>query len=844
MSTVVATRRAYLRAIWRRTAVRCASVFVCLSAALAAAVPAMLVQSTPAIAQFTYNPLPPRPTAPPARSKDDGQMLVQAQELNYDNVNSLVAAVGGVQIFYNGTMIEADRVTYNQKTKRLFADGNVRITEQDGRITYAQSLELSDDYRDGFVDSLRVDTADRTRMAATRADRTDGAFTVFQNGVYTACEACKDDPKKPPLWQVKAARIIHDQGEKMLYFESARLEFFGVPMAYLPYFYTPDPTVKRKTGFLMPLFSSNTKYGFGLQTPYYFALAPDYDLTLTPRITTKQGLLLQGEFRQRLINGAYDMRAYGIRQLDKDDFLRAGGPSTPGYRDFRGGIESSGRFALNDKWTWGWDGTLVSDRTFFQDYTLSRFKSPTVVFSAVPTDAISQLYLTGVGRRSFFDARVMHFYGFSEADIQRQIPIVHPVIDYANVFNRPVFGGELSYRANLTSLSRQSISYNPITATALSMGFCLPTSADPTVKTPANCLLRGIGGDYTRLSGEATWKRTFIDPAGQLWTPFASVRADVNHANVKPDIGAANFLATGDINAGRVMPTVGLEYRYPFISAQPWGSQTIEPIAQVIVRPNEQMIGRLPNEDAQSLVFDDTNLFRVDKFSGWDRTEGGGRANVGIQGTTQFDRGGFVNFLFGQSFHLFGQNSFAVGDLTNTGLNSGLDSSRSDYVTRLSYQPSALLNFSARSRLDEASWEMRRLELETRANFARWTVSLLYGNYDKQPELGFLSRREGVLGTATVKVATNWALSGGIRYDLLADRINQTIIGAGYVDDCFVLAMNYITDYSYSGNPVTNHRVMLQIGLRTIGTTSFSQTATPGTTGGAAGTGSSLFGGL
>ena len=180
-------------------------------------------------------------------------MLVQAQEVNYDNVNSLVAAVGSVQIFYNGTTLEADRVTYNQKTKRLHADGNVRMTDQEGRITYAQHLDLSDDYRDGFVNSLRVDTADRTRMAATRADRSGGNFTVFQNGVYTACEACKDDPKKPPLWQVKAARIIHDQGEKMLYFESARLEFFGVPMAYLPYFYTPDPTVKRKTGFLMPM---------------------------------------------------------------------------------------------------------------------------------------------------------------------------------------------------------------------------------------------------------------------------------------------------------------------------------------------------------------------------------------------------------------------------------------------------------------------------------------------------------------------------------------------------------------------------------------------------------------
>jgi LPS-assembly protein len=611
-----------------------------------------------------------------------------------------------------------------------------------------------------------------------------------------------------------------------------------VPMAYLPYFYTPDPTVKRKTGFLMPVFSSNTKYGFAVQTPYYIALAPDYDLTLTPRFMTKQGVLLQGEFRQRLINGAYNIRAYGIRQLDKDEFVRSGGVSTPGNRDFRGGVETSGRFAINDKWSWGWDGTLVSDRTFFQDYSLGRFRSPVAVFTAIPSDAISQLYLTGVGTRSFFDARTMYFYGFSEADVQRQIPIVHPVIDYANVYNRPVFGGELSFKANLTSLSREAVSYNPISATAQTMGLCLPGTADPTVKTPANCLLRGIAGNFTRLSGEATWRRSIVDPFGQIWTPFASVRADVNHANVKNDLGTTNFLPAGDINAGRVMPAVGVEYRYPFISVQPWGSQTIEPIAQVIIRPNEQKIGRLPNEDAQSLVFDDTNLFSVNKFSGWDRTEGGGRANFGIQGTTQFDRGGFVNFLFGQSYHLFGQNSFAVGDLTNTGVNSGLDTSRSDYVTRLSYQPNSVLTFSARSRLDESSFEMRRLELETRANLDRWSVALLYGNYDKQPELGFLKRREGLLGTASVKVATNWVVSGGIRYDLLANQVNQTIIGAGYVDDCFVLAMNYITDYTYSGNPTTNHRVMLQIGLRTIGTTSFNQATTPTSTSG----GSSLFG--
>ncbi|MFZ0811923.1 MAG: LptA/OstA family protein, partial [Bradyrhizobium sp.] len=143
-----------------------------------------LVATPPAFAQsFTYNPRPPKPVT--QRPANDGQMLVQANEVDYDYNNSRVSAVGNVQLYYNGTSVEADKVIYDQKTKRLHAEGNIRMTDVDGKITYADVLDLSDDYRDGFVDSLHVDTADATRMAATRADRSNGNYTVFENGVYT-----------------------------------------------------------------------------------------------------------------------------------------------------------------------------------------------------------------------------------------------------------------------------------------------------------------------------------------------------------------------------------------------------------------------------------------------------------------------------------------------------------------------------------------------------------------------------------------------------------------------------------------------------------------------------------
>ena len=778
-----------------------------------------LALTVPASAQsFTYNPRPPKP--PPRPVNNDGQMLVQAVEVDYDYNNQRVSAVGNVQMYYNGTTVEADKVIYDQKTKRLHAEGNIRLTDAEGKITYANIMDLSDDYRDGFVDSLRVDTADATRMAATRADRSKGNYTVFENGVYTACAPCRDNPKKPPLWQVKGARIIHDQTDKMLYFENARLEFFGVPMAYLPYFSTPDPTVKRKTGFLMPGFSSVTGYGYGVETPFYWAIAPDYDATFSPRFTTRQGVLFQGEFRQRLIDGAYQIRAYGIDQLDPGAYA-----GLPGDRQFRGGIDTKGQFALNDKWTWGWDGVLLSDYTFMTDYRLSQYRDPLGSILNLPTEAISQLYLTGVGSRSFFDARTIYFLSFSGN--QDKVPVVHPVIDYSNVLNNPIFGGEFSYKTNFTSLSRSTAAFDPITTLANTTGLCLTASADPLARIPSQCLLRGIPGTYTRLTAEAQWRRSFTDSAGQIWTPFAILRADAIDASISNQPGVSNFLPVGDTQAVRLMPTVGLEYRYPFINVQPWGTTTIEPIAQVIIRPNETYAGKLPNEDAQSMVFDASNLFSVDKFSGYDRVEGGGRANVGVQATTQFDRGGSINMLFGQSYQLFGMNSFAVADATNTGIVSGLQNTRSDYVARVNYSPNRTYTFSMRSRMDEGTLSVNRFEAEGRAAFDRWSVSLTYGNYAAQPQLGYLTRREGLLGSASFKVASNWVVSGAARWDLEANKINQYVVGAGYVDDCFVLAANYVTSYTYSAGatpPVLNHAFMLQIGLRTIANSSQSAT--------------------
>jgi LPS-assembly protein len=793
----------------------------------------MLADSRPAQAQQAQQSVPgfltfqnqvrPKPTGKSVAAKPapGAQMLVQADEVRYDYNNLLVSAVGNVQIYYNGATIEADKVVYDGKTKRLHAEGNARLTEADGKVSYGQLLDLSDDYRDGFIDSLRLETPDQTRLAASRADRTDANYTVFQSGVYTACEPCRDNPKKPPLWQVKAARIIHNESEKMMYFEDASIEFFGVPLAWVPYFSAPDPTVKRKTGFLMPVLSTSSAYGFAVEVPYYIALGPNYDATIAPMITSAQGPLMRGEWRQRFENGDLTIRGAAIDQLDKNRFLIDGAP-TPGFRDFRGAIEGSGRFSLSPQWTWGFDGVGLTDRAFFQDYKIQQLQNKALdPILNYQTEAISQIYLTGRGDRSYFDMRAIHYYGLSLLDVQGTLPNVAPVIDHDYTFDQPVFGGELSTKFNFTNINRETASFDAISANAQNLGLCDVNSADPTQKTRANCLLRGVPGDYSRVSAQVNWRYQYIDPLGQVFIPFASVRGDAAGMAIDNQPGVSNFINPGDSTITRAMPTVGLEYHYPFIGVQSWGTQTIEPIAQLIVRPNETQIGKLPNEDAQSLVFDDTNLFKVDKFSGWDREEGGSRVNYGLQYTAQFNRGGNLNMLFGQSYQLWGLNSFAVGDITNTGLGSGLDKTASDYVGRIAFQPNQIYTFSTRFRFDQETFSMERLEVEASASFDRWNASILYGDYAAQPQLGFLTRRDGILTSGAYKINQNWVVNGGVRYDIENAKLSQTRFGLGYIDDCFMASFQYYTDYTFAGSLTSSQTYLLQISLRTLGGTGF-----------------------
>ena len=163
-------------------------------------------------------------------------------------------------------------------------------------------------------------TPEKARFAADKAERRDDDITVFDKGVYTTCEPCRENPKKSPLWQIKASRIIYNSTDRMVYYKAAKFEFMGVPLLYTPYLAHPDPSRKRSSGLLAPRGGYNSELGTYVTPRYYWAPSESYDVTFSPTYYSKQGLLGNATWRQHVGIGTYNIRVAGISQQDKGSF--------------------------------------------------------------------------------------------------------------------------------------------------------------------------------------------------------------------------------------------------------------------------------------------------------------------------------------------------------------------------------------------------------------------------------------------------------------------------------------------------------------------------------------------
>ncbi len=806
---------------------------------------------------------PPQATAP---AKPPDKLVIDADELIYDKDKNTVTAQGSVQLFYQGRLLQADRVVYNRVTKRVYAEGHAKMTDEHGDIVYGTRFELSENFRDGFIDSVQALTSDKTRFTSPRGARVNGDGTVLEKGSYTACEPCKDHPERPPFWQVRATKIIENQQTHTVYYEGAQMLVWGFPVFYMPYFSSPDSTVNKQTGVLAPQFVSGGYLGYGISIPYFINLAPSYDLTLIPTYLSKQGLLGEVDWRQRLTNGQYSIKMTGIDEQDPGAFPIY--PYGAGDQRMRGSIETKGNFFLNQDWQFGWDGTWLSDKFFANDYKLQGIDFSSYYFQ----DIVSSIYLRGQADHSFFDLSAYHFEGTTANDDNLTLPQAVPVFDYNRVFMLPAdrtngIGGEATVDVNITNVTQSNAAFQSTGLQTFDNAYhlynvCETAVGDKYVNTyyPGACMLRSIAGDYTRASGQVSWQRSYIDTIGEVWKPFVFARLDgeqtalnetgsITYASGLGTSTVANssqaaFFSGGDQGAfARGMAGFGLEWQYPFALTNSWGSQTITPIAQFIARPSEVIPRIQPNEDAQSLVFDDTNLFAWNKFSGYDRIEGGTRLNYGAQYTANFANGGHANVVAGESIQVAGQNSYTLYDMANTGMDSGLDKQFSNFVAGEMIQPtSAPISFLSKQQFDSSTFQLDRFDAIAKANLGGVTSSLDYALYAAQPALGWEYPREGLTGSASYKFLDRWSVDGSLVVDMSRHYYDIPgedtpvfypvgySLGLGYKDECTTLTLKYSSSTSapaafaeYAGGPLTylpatrNQTLMFQLVLRTLG---------------------------
>ncbi|MEZ5811006.1 MAG: LPS-assembly protein LptD [Rhizobiaceae bacterium] len=729
---------------------------------------------------------------------EGAKLLLEADTLVYDRDSDTISAVGGVRIDYGGNRLVAERVTYYRSTGKLVATGNVEIVDRQGTRITATEIDVTDDFRDGFVNTLQVETIDETFFGAESAVREGGTLTTFNNGVYTACRPCEEKPDKPPIWRIKAQKIIWNGDEKTIRFHQARFELFGLPIAYLPYFQIPDHTVKRKTGFLIPNARYSKELGFGLTTPFYIALAPTYDLTLRPTWLSRQGFLGELEWRQQFDNGAYNLKIAGINQRQPGAFI---GQPVDMAETARGMIGTTGHFRINPRWSFGWDVLVQSDKNFSRTYDIKGF-----------SDLVhrSEIYLTGLHDRNLFDLRFMRFQvqevvlDTAPGAVNAKQPWVLPSLDYQKTLDEPVAGGELSFAVNTREIYRETDHFS--------------------AGVPA---VRGLGGTNGRVTAEAGWKKTLITDGGLVITPSLHVRADGIHSdpsavgigNIGTVAGVLGVPANIRSSYFRGMATAGLEVRYPVLFTTGSSSHVIEPMAQLFVRPDERYAGTLgiPNEDAQSFVFDASTLFERDKYSGYDRIEGGTRANVGIRYSGSYDNGWSTHALFGQSYHLAGVNSFATADLVHAGASSGLETSVSDYVAMAGAVSPGGFSASVSGRFDERTFALRRGEVKMAYAGRPVTLSGGYTYIQAQPLYGFPINRQEVKGAATVWFDSNWRMFGSGTYDLVTKQFVNGRLGLGYDDECFSYSLFVTETRSVLGTKPPERTIGFNVKLRTLG---------------------------
>lgn len=718
--------------------------------------------------------------------------FISADQVTSEDEDTILAR-GQVEMRYEGRLIRADEVRYNQKTGYIVATGNIQSINPDGSVQYADRLEFDEAAQTGTGERIASISPDNSKLFAGKVERVDENTNELSQVIFTPCELCvKDGKTQEPVWSIQAGKIVQNKNRRMVYYRNAVLKARGVPVFYTPILWHADPDMERASGFLMARPSNSKRRGLSLELPYLWAVSPYTDIVISPQFNQKVNPFLNMEVSHRFHSGHINSR-FGVTH---EAYFNNRGER---YDDktTRGYVLADGAFTINSQWRWNFTGRHVFDKAeddrpyanLFDRYNISDGFPEVGEFRAGSRQFINQINLIRQTPTAYAALSVLSFQSLRiqldpgadperlTAEIGKTMPVIAPMVEAYWSPDAQVLGGRTSFSASGVSIRRF-------------------TRPDVDIAQGATSDV-----DSARLSVGANWRRDMLTPVGIKVAPFLETRHD--------EYRIAEYDTSGETHRiSRTLGTAGVDLSYPLIRKFSGLTAIIEPVAQLAISPDSQVEPYLTNEDSLVFEFDPTTLFKANKSPGFDLYEGGERLSVGVKSRLKFDSGYSLTTLVGRTFRTEDEPIYLQRYNTSSGTDyydpSGLAGKRSDWIVQAEFETPFGLRGYNRYRLDSDSGEVRRGETglsyagpRTLATF-RYVVDNTspYGPDERLNNTAY----ENFQLTGEHFFTANWGVSTRLNRDLNQGKWARSEIALIYRDDCTRLEVVYERDETLIGS--------------------------------------------
>ena len=705
-----------------------------------------------------------------AKNAGKQSVLLKAQDVSNDSVLDVVVARGNVQISNGIQTVEADTVTYNKKMNQLIASGNVKVFDVDGDVVSSNYAELSDDLRDVFLKEAYMYTMDKERIAANTVKKVDQQ-TYFSHGIYTPCEMCKG--QQYPTWQLQAKEIHRDEEKGDVIYKDAIFAFKGVPTFRTPYFSHPDPSVKRRSGFLAPFFGGDSLYGAATGLPYYWAISPSQELIVTPVLMTKQKPVLMGDYRQRFENSIFHFSGSATQS---PSVTGTPGATKVQQKRTQGHFVTDGYYNATPNWRLSYDIKKASNPTYLKRYQFIERGKHTFDNNLTSTVAAEGFY-----GKDYVGVRGYDFQTL-RSDVRREtIPTVVP-ITYQYVGNPGSYGQYWTVDADQLSLRRDE------------------------------------GANIQRLSSTAKLALPYTSSNGQVFDLEASLRGDAYRVTQFTPFNSKHRVNN---TVGRALPLTSLNWRMPFVNRRYNTHWILEPRAGVVLSPIRRKDLKIPNEDSLDFEYDVNKLFLNNRLPGLDVMDTGQRANYGLNLEGYNPQKLKLKAFLGQSHSFTKTNGFNP--------RSGIQKGKSDYLGRFQISPHPWLDAYSDFRWHHKTFGVRRNLTSLRVGPEVFNATVNYLHVSDFFDKNTYTKRQQIGGALNSQFTEHWGAFISASKELKPKRENLAqSIGAIYHDDCFSFKTELLQTFYRDRDIKPATTIMFTLTLKNLGEYSTGQLKTSG----------------